>query len=167
MKEYPMLIEYPLDISAALSYARRWAYGRNPAYYDFDPIGGDCTNFISQCIFAAGAVMNFTPDIGWYYISLNDRAAAWTGVDFFARFILTNTGAGPFGRLVSRQELRAGDVVQLGNSQRFYHTLLVTGTQSGEVLVAAHSRDVYGAKLSAFSFTQLRCIRIGGARKYT
>ena len=162
-----MLTEYPLDPTSAVSYARRWAFGRNPAYYDFDPIGGDCTNFISQCIFAAGAVMNFTPDIGWYYISLNDRAAAWTGVEYFARFILTNTGAGPFGRLISSRELHTGDVVQLGNSQRFYHTLLVIGRQSGEVLVAAHSRNVFGAQLSEYSFTQLRCLRIDSARRYT
>ena len=57
--------------------------------------------------------------------------------------------------------------IQMMQDARDGLTLLVTGTQSGEVLVAAHSRDVYGAKLSAFSFTQLRCIRIGGARKYT
>lgn len=36
----------------AVEYARRWAYDRNPQYYNFDPIGGDCTNFVSQCLFA-------------------------------------------------------------------------------------------------------------------
>ncbi|MBQ2742544.1 MAG: amidase domain-containing protein, partial [Oscillospiraceae bacterium] len=30
----------------AVRYARRWAFRRNPAYYNFDEIGGDCTNFV-------------------------------------------------------------------------------------------------------------------------
>ena len=28
----------------------KWATRRNPKYYNFDKLGGDCTNFISQCI---------------------------------------------------------------------------------------------------------------------
>ena len=49
-------------------YAKKWAYGRNPKYYNFDSVGGDCTNFVSQCMKNGGA-----PDInygnytgGWY-----------------------------------------------------------------------------------------------------
>ena len=37
-------------------YAKKWAYGRNPKYYNFDSIGGDCTSFISQCIYAGSGV---------------------------------------------------------------------------------------------------------------
>ena len=61
------------DRAAALAYARKWALGRNPAYYDFSRIGGDCTNFASQCIFAGAGEMNFTPTFGWFYRSANDR----------------------------------------------------------------------------------------------
>lgn len=28
----------------AVAYAHQWAYGRNPAYINFNGIGGDCTN---------------------------------------------------------------------------------------------------------------------------
>jgi hypothetical protein len=28
---------------AAAAYAREWALARNPGYYDFEEIGGDCT----------------------------------------------------------------------------------------------------------------------------
>ena len=37
------------DRGKAVAYAHKWAFGRNPAYYNFDKIGGDCTNFTSQC----------------------------------------------------------------------------------------------------------------------
>ena len=72
-------IEYNRDL--AVAYARQWAFRRNPAYYDFEKIGGDCTNFASQCLFAGIGVMNYTKDVGWYYRSLADRSAAWTGVE--------------------------------------------------------------------------------------
>lgn len=53
--------EVAYDRQAAVSYARRWALDRNPAFYDFDRIGGDCTNFTSQSIHAGSKIMNYTP----------------------------------------------------------------------------------------------------------
>lgn len=44
------------DRRAAVLYAHRWAYGRNPAFYDYEGLGGDCTNFASQCAFMPAAV---------------------------------------------------------------------------------------------------------------
>ena len=60
------LLPYRRDEAEA--YARYWAYGRNPAFYDYETIGGDCTNFASQCIYAGTGVMNYTLTFGWYYI---------------------------------------------------------------------------------------------------
>ena len=68
------------DVQKATLYAKTWALSRNPQFYNFDKLGGDCTNFVSQCIYAGCGVMNFTKDIGWYYKSLNDRSASWCGV---------------------------------------------------------------------------------------
>ena len=48
----------PYDRLEAVSYAHRWAYGRNPAFYDYEEIGGDCTNYASQCIYVGTGVMN-------------------------------------------------------------------------------------------------------------
>lgn len=114
------IFEY--DRRAVVEYARKWAFSRNPQYYDFSGIGGDCTNFASQCLFAGVGVMNFTPDVGWFYRSLESRAAAWTGVEYFYRFLMANngetgvvgSGAGPFAREVPLSGLEIGDFVQLG-----------------------------------------------------
>ena len=54
----------PYDRKAALRYAHRWAYSRNPAYYDYENLGGDCTNFASQCLYAGTGVMNLRPHAG-------------------------------------------------------------------------------------------------------
>ena len=161
-----MLKAYTLNIKAETEYARKWAYSRNPAYYDFDNLGGDCTNFVSQCLYAGGAQMNYTPDTGWYYISLNDRAAAWTGVEFLYKFLINNKGTGPFGETVPLYDAREGDIIQLGNNEGFYHSLLVVGVYGGAVYVAAHSYDTYARALDSYSFDKARCIHVIGARGY-
>lgn len=45
------------DRYSAVMYAHKWAYDRNPRYYNYDKIGGDCTNFASQCLLAGNGVM--------------------------------------------------------------------------------------------------------------
>ena len=63
-----MLKLYPYNRKAAVAYAHHWACSRNPRFYDYENIGGDCTNFASQCLYAGTDIMNFTPVFGWYYI---------------------------------------------------------------------------------------------------
>ena len=50
------------DRTRALAYAERWALDRNPLFYNFTGVGGDCTNFVSQCVLAGCCVMNGTQD---------------------------------------------------------------------------------------------------------
>lgn len=159
------------DRNAAAAYARKWAFQRNPDYYNFDRLGGDCTNFASQCLFAGSGVMNFTPTFGWYYKTLNDRAPAWTGVEFFYRFLIGNdngvgTGKGPYAKEVFLRELEIGDFVQLGDENgKFYHTPVVVGFSGGVPLVAAHTYDAYNKPLNSYSFARLRCLHIVGVRE--
>lgn len=157
---------YPLSIKAEITYARRWAFSYNPAYYSFENIGGDCTNFVSQCLYAGGAVMNFTPDTGWYYRSLHDRAAAWTSVEYFYWFIVNNHCIGPFGSVVPLHQVTAGDVIQLSTDGRFHHSLLVIAVRDGVPYVAAHSSDAFDMPLTAYKFDTLRCLHILGTRKW-
>lgn len=74
------------DREKAINYAHLWAYRRNPKYYNFDLLGGDCTSFVSQCIYEGSGVMNYKPDFGWYYTNINKRAAAWERVSLGYRW---------------------------------------------------------------------------------
>ena len=65
----PQFTYSPYDRQKAVEYARRWALERNPIFEDYTGIGGDCTNFVSQAIFAGTCVQNYTRDLGWYLIS--------------------------------------------------------------------------------------------------
>lgn len=161
-----MPIEYPLDVYAMVEYARRWAFRRNPDFYSFDDIGGDCTNFVSQCIYAGGAVMNYTTDTGWYYISPYERAASWTGVDYFYKFMTTNEGVGPFGEVVPIENANIGDVIQISDYGVYHHTMLIVNKFGREIYIAAHTDDAFNRPLSSYDYDDLRCIHIIGAKKY-
>lgn len=161
-----MLITKDYDRERALMYAQRWALSRNPLFLNFTGRGGDCTSFVSQCILAGGCVMNFTPTYGWYYISADDRAAAWTGVPYFYNFLLTNTGPGPFGEEAAPGMLEIGDVIQLGRADGvYYHSLLVTGFSRQGYLVSAHSDDALNRPLATYTYDQARYLHVNGIRE--
>lgn len=154
---------------AAVNYANRWALSRNPIYYDYSNIGGDCTNFASQTVYAGTGVMNYTPEVGWYYINANDKSPSWTGVQFFYDFMTNNEGLGPFAETRELNGLLPGDIIQLGDKDgNFYHTLVLTNIQrfGGRriYLVASHSVDSYRRNLASYDFENYRGIHILGAR---
>ena len=151
-------------------YAKKWAYSRNPKYYNFDSIGGDCTSFASQCIHAGSGIMNYTKNTGWYYNSVNDRAPAWSGVEFLHKFLVNNKGVGPRGEETLIDKLEIGDIVNLSfDGIKFSHTLIIVNI--GELLtldniyVASHTYDSYNRKISSYNFKDIRYIHIKGVWK--
>ena len=168
-----MITEIPYNRERAVEYARRWALSRNPLFIDFTGIGGNCTNFVSQCIFAGAPVMNFTETFGWYYLSPDDRAPAWSGVEELYNFLIgavdfreANGGTGPYGmRAGMPSQVQLGDIVQLQNGNGdFYHSLIISGFERSEILVCAQSNDALDRPLSSYSYAGLRVIHIEGAR---
>ena len=165
-----MLIRFPYDRQRAVEYARRWALDRNPLFTDFTGRGGNCTNFVSQCLLAGCSVMDLTPTFGWYYRSLDDRAPAWSGVEQLYDF-LTGSGdfsgqllEGPFGAVAtSRAQVEIGDVVQLANSSGdFYHTLIISALEGNEIFVCANSDNALDRPLSSYPYASLRILHIMG-----
>lgn len=168
-----MLITKPYNRERAVEYARRWALDRNPLFIDFTGIGGNCTNFISQAVLAGSCTMNYTPDFGWYYISAEDRAPAWSSVEYFFDFMTgapnfasQNGGVGPFARVVPREQAQLGDVIQYANSRGdWYHTVMISGFDGEEILVCAQSDDALDRPLSSYTnAVDYRFLHIEGVR---
>lgn len=161
-----MLVERRYDRDRAVAYAREWAMARNPLFIDYTGFGGDCTNFVSQCLFAGSCRMNFTPVFGWYYLDADSRTASWTGVQYFCDFLTSNRGEGPYGAETDETNLRVGDVVQLQNADgTYYHTLLVSGFDAADgILVAAHSNAAYDRPLSTYTYAAARFLQVSGVR---
>ena len=159
-----MILEREYIRERAVLYARKYALVRNPLFFSFAGIGGNCTNFVSQCVLAGSCVMNFTPLYGWYYLSTNRRSASWTGVDFFYNFLTQNEGVGPFGGEIALSDAQIGDIIQLSNGANYYHTLIITEITENDVLVCANSIDSLDRPLSSYNYANLRVIKIFGVR---
>jgi hypothetical protein len=165
----PLILPYNRE--KAVQYAHEWAFGRNPKYYDFEKVGGDCTNFASQVIYAGSGIMNHTPTYGWYYKSSYDRTASWTGVNFLYKFLVNNKGAGPFAEVADAKDAKPGDIVQINfqTTGDFDHSPVIvkTGTRGNldEILIAAHTYDRDYYKLTNYTFKDIRFIHIKGVRR--
>jgi len=143
------------DPSAAVAYADKWVYHGatygavyedyyNPAYYNFNPLGGDCANYASQCINAGGM-----PQVpcekfglnGWYYVNSNDRSSTWTSSSGLLNWMSDNRG-----KRVSVTAENCRSVLYMG-SPVFYksgHTGFCVGKNSaGTPIVNAHNNDKY------------------------
>ena len=162
------LVSY--DRNAVVTYAGMWAYGRNPIFYDYEKLGGDCTNFASQCVYAGSKIMNFTPTYGWYYIDTNDKAPAWTGVPFFYNFMTRKEKSiGPVAIESDIAAIRPGDVIQLSfQESEWNHTPVVIRVEAPDpsgIYLAAHSYDAYNRPLSSYQYRDVRYLHFTGVWK--
>lgn len=153
-------------------YAKKWAYSRNPAYYNFDSVGGDCTSFVSQCLYAGAEVMNYHKQNGWYYHSGNDKSPSWSGVEFFHQFLTHNKSVGPYGKQANILEITKGDIAQISfNGEKFGHSLYIIDILGQiktpeNILVATHTFDSYGRSIASYQYEKIRLIHIEGVRQW-
>ena len=162
-----MLKEIEYDRKKALEYAKNWAFKRNPKYLNFENIGGDCTSYVSQCIYAGCGIMNYTPIYGWYYKSSYDRAPSWSGVEFLYNFLIDNKNTGPYGIEADIKNTKPADIIQLGNIDgQFYHNVIINKIEKNKIFVSAHSEDSYMRPLNSYDFDKIRAVHIIGAQKY-
>lgn len=154
-----------------LEYAKQWAFLRNPKYYNFDAVGGDCTSFASQCMYAGSNTMNYAKDSGWYYINGNNKSPSWSGVEYFYNFLTRNKGVGPYGKIAKKEEIELGDMAQLSfDGQKFEHTLVIVKIENrfslSGIQIASHTFDSYNKKVTEYSYEKIRFVHIEGVRSY-
>jgi len=139
-----------------------WGAGNNnhynPRYRDYNDRGGDCTNFVSQCLGdpeGGGLPM----DGNWFY-NRNEGAGsqAWVRAETFGDWLVYSG----WGRRLARgtfeelntpnekyprgavRELQKGDVIGYGKMGYSAHMAIVTGYDSqGYPLVCSHNVDRY------------------------
>jgi len=133
------------DRKKAVEYAERWWNDYNPKFRKFEV---DCTNFISQCLWAGGAPMNTSSDRtkGWWY-RFNEPvnwSFSWA-VAHSLRWYLPTSQSGLRAKEVQEpQELELGDVIcyDFNGDGRWQHsTIVVKKDQNGMPLVNAHTTN--------------------------
>ena len=143
----------PYDREKATAYAKKYATTPNlNPWQNYTQMGGDCTNFVSQCLYAGGIPFDNegkTITEKWYWYSDNHRTPSWTGADAFKAYVRANKGTGLVATEVAMEELVPGDIVQLGTREKATHSMIVVDVVYNEdnpeevvdLLVAQHSSE--------------------------
>ena len=165
----------PFDRDGAIEYARRWALDRNPKYYDFDDIGGDCTNYVSQTLLAGGCKMDKSSVIyGWYYNNANDKSPSWTGVEQLHDYLVRQKDYGIIAYEIDLNSVEAGDITQLSfNGKMFQHSPFIVSVKRNSdnsvsydhIKICAHSFDSENRALDTYQWKKIRFIRIAGFKE--
>lgn len=151
------------DKNKAISYAKNWWNKRNPLFFDFENLGGDCTNFVSQCLFYGGFSMNYHD---WYYSSLNNRSPSWTGVNELYNYLITNQNCNfPQAKNVNVDAVDCGDLVQFSQTQSTYHhsaiiTKIGDEKDLSKIYITCHTIDALNKPLSNFNPAKIRFLKI-------
>jgi hypothetical protein len=155
-------IPYRRDLAAA--YADRWWNEPNPAYETFEV---NCTNYVSQCLFAGHAPMNYTGrrDSGWWYKGRSGGRELWSYSWAVSHALQSYLARGASRGLHAVQvespaDLALGDVIfyDWDGDGRFRHTTIVTAFDSaGMPLVNANttaSRHRYWDYRDSYAWTE-------------
>ena len=128
---------------AAVDYANFWWDKYNPRFPTFEV---DCTNFISQCLYAGGAPMRGFSDRaqGWWMVGNPERWSYSWSVAHSLRWYLETSKKGLIAtRVYSIDELEIGDVIfyDFAGDGRIDHSTIVTRIDNGIPYVNAHTMN--------------------------
>lgn len=139
---------------------------RPETWGNFDDMGGDCTNYASQVIFAGGASMVYSGNYPWYYENLKNRSPAWTGVEPFYKFLIKNKTESVRGfELLSLEKLETGDIIQfdLNGDNIYSHTAVVydpLGYMGILPTITSHSLDRFNEPILSVNYVNIRLIHL-------
>ncbi len=178
-------IEWETDYNreAAVAYAMDWvnetSVVRNDLFVSYDNLGGNCNNFVSQCILAGGIPMDNIGTSGlqwkWYGDAISfsqsksGRSSSWAGVNEFYEYCTYNEGYGMAAwtgdNIFSAQ---AGDILQFGVEGVWKHSAIITKIiydDNGDpidFLINSNTTDRISYPASAYAYSDIRLIRILG-----
>ncbi|GAA0723376.1 amidase domain-containing protein [Clostridium malenominatum] len=138
---------------AAVLYAKEYALKPNPKYryFSLEHTGGDCTNFVSQCLLAGGAPLIYNREHSWWYNSKNTAnvmddswSLSWAIAHSFYWFLKVNEEKnlkGAKGREVKDVNLlELGDLVFFQNTKgTIYHSSIITDFLGNVPLISQHT----------------------------
>ena len=122
----------------------QYGFKYNKAYRNFNPEGGDCANFASQCLHEGG---KFKKTGGWNY-NKGDASATWVNADKFKDYWVYSGNAsvlayGNYEKVYKASyKLLPGDFVAYEKKGDVKHISMVTNADSrGYALVTCHNTD--------------------------
>lgn len=171
----PYAASYYYSGARGAAYANKYAANKNTYFYD---AGSDCTNFVSQCIWAGYGGWNATMSAstmqsnisskvrmvqGIWFAGSGGGASAWENVNALWNFAVGNSGKGPkatgynnggYYTEVLPIDIGAGDVLQKSNEGTdYFHSMYVVSTPGGSN--PGYNEILVAQHSSAYSTTTL------------
>ena len=132
------------DREAVSRYADTWWDYPNPEYIHFKV---DCTNFVSQCLYAGGVPMDYTNrrERGWWYRGKNDQwSFSWSVANSLFWYLSNSRSVFRAKRVDSPQLLEIGDCILYdwnGTGHYGHSTVVAAKDAYGMPLVNAHTAN--------------------------
>ncbi|MBR6951068.1 MAG: amidase domain-containing protein [Oscillospiraceae bacterium] len=169
--------DHPYDRQAAASYAAQYCLTRNSAYTNYDELGGNNQNFVSQVLRAGGIPNDTTGNWKWKYygddVDETERAAgrtpSWVGAYYFYNYAISNYDSG-LASTVGANFFAAegGDVLMTGPEKDLFNTsyvVLSTCEEDGavfEILLGSNSVDRENWPMTACFAPYVTMIKVQG-----
>ncbi len=135
-------LNYTYSYQNAVAYANRYALSYNPAYENYNSIGGDCANFVSQCLYAGGLPMTDK----WFFrrdaSGKSSRTSPWSTANGLFNYVSAYCGTAVVNP--QNSEVTAGNPVfyYKASKGRYSHAAICVGVSpTGVPLVDAHNED--------------------------
>jgi len=144
---------YTYNVSKAIAYADKYCINYNSSYNSYKGRGGDCANFVSQCLYAGG----FKQDSVWY-----KHSVAWINVmKQIAHFK-------PYGKFLTanNSNLIKGNPIYFdwnGDGVYDHATICAGRNSSGVAILDSHTKDLYHATWTNWSFKKAATIQLRGS----
>lgn len=138
------------DSSLSSAYAQKYALNYNSEYKDFTDSGGDCTNFVSQCLAAGGLRKTYT----W-----KPYTASWYSVQYLRNYLINNNLAKEYPNISPNP---IGSMIQFFNPQKNYwaHSGIITYVTKNDCLYCCHTYNKLNYPLSGVYPTIYHKIRV-------
>ena len=123
---------FKFNSAKCVLYAKNHVKNRNPFYKVFNANDEDC-NFISQCLLAGCEGLDGKTCVDWFYHNEANYSLAWHKKEELIRYLLNKTACGPFGRVVNRNNVSAGDIVFQKREDEFVDVGIVSKVENEKI----------------------------------
>jgi hypothetical protein len=139
------------NYAAMATYAEKYWKNYNTAYRRFNNAGGDCTNYVSQSLYAGGwkHAPTSTEDYDTWWYGTSGQSDSWVGVNEWSWFTQT---AKRSTALANAYQMDIGDVLQVDFDKDGAkdHTMITSyRNTSGVPYLTYHDTDTYRRSLSS------------------
>ena len=166
-----MKVKY--DRRSATSYAMQYALEPNKYYkfYEFvNGNGGDCTNFVSQCLRAGGASMDYNNVRPWWYDERGKASICWAVANSLFWYLKTNQRLNRNAikglEVEDLSKIEIGDVVFYENyNKSIFHAAIITSfteeSGSRQPRISQHSyNQINETYIKSYDYKKAHFIKI-------